>query len=100
MASTALAERLEARITAAQKQLLREAAMLRGISLTDFVVNSAHEAAVRTLEERHVIELGRRDQRLFLDALFEAERPGERLRRAAERHGYLRKRARVRRSSR
>lgn len=86
MASAALEERLEARITTEHKELLREAARLRGVSLTDFVVNSAHEAAVRTLEQMHVLELGRRDQRAFLKALRKAEAPNERLRAAAKRH--------------
>jgi hypothetical protein len=48
----AIRERLEARISREQKQLLHEAAQLRGQSLTAFVVSSAQEAARRTLEER------------------------------------------------
>ena len=41
-------ERLEARISPEQKPLFKEAATLRGVTLTDFVVSSVHEAAVRT----------------------------------------------------
>jgi uncharacterized protein (DUF1778 family) len=85
---TAQAERLEARITAEQKDLLREAATLRGVTLTDFVVASAYEAAVRTIRERQVIELGREDQSVFVSALLNPDEPNEKLRAAARRHRF------------
>jgi uncharacterized protein (DUF1778 family) len=80
-------ERLEARITAEQKRLFREAALLQGVTLTDFVVSSVHEAAVRTLEARHVIEVSRNDQRVFVDALTQPPAPNAALRRAWAAHG-------------
>lgn len=86
---TTQTERLEARVTAAQKTLLREAADLRGVTLTDFVVNSAYEAAVHTLQARRVVELSRRDQETFVEAVLKPERPNARLRAAARRHGLL-----------
>lgn len=87
MAITDTTERLEARITSDQKDLFKRAASLRGVTLTDFVVSSVHEAAVRTLEAMHVIEFGRRDQQAFVDALLNPETPNEKLRNAARRHG-------------
>lgn len=45
------AERLEARMSADKKNLLRNAAELYGRTLTDFVINSAYEAAVRVIQE-------------------------------------------------
>jgi len=97
-------ERLEARITAEQKRLFKEAASLRGVTLTDFVVSSVHEAAVRTLEARHVIELSRTDQRAFIDALMQPPAPNAALRRAWATHapssGRQPKRRLARRSSR
>ena len=78
-------ERLEARITPDQKDLFKRAASLRGVTLTDFVVSSVHEAAVRTLEAVHVIRFGRRDQQAFVDALLNPEPPNENLARAARR---------------
>ena len=75
-------ERLEARITLDQKRLFKEAASVRGVTLTDFVVSSVHEAAIRTLEARHVIELSRSDQRAFVDALIQPPTPNAALRRA------------------
>jgi uncharacterized protein (DUF1778 family) len=97
MATAQLRERLEARITTDEKDLLKEAATLRGISLTDFVVGSAHEAAIRTLQERHIIEIGRRDQRTFVEAVLNPEPPHRRLRAAAARHGLSRTSRRRRR---
>lgn len=87
MATARATERLEARVTAAQKALLRQAADLRGVTLTDFLVNSAYEAAVHTLQATQAIELGQRDQSAFVTALLAPERPNRRLRAAAARHG-------------
>lgn len=86
MAIAETTERLEARITADQKDLFKRAASLRGVTLTDFVVSSVHEAAVRTLEAMHVIEFGRRDQQAFVDALLNPARPNANLIKAARRH--------------
>ncbi|MGH9346400.1 MAG: DUF1778 domain-containing protein [Vicinamibacterales bacterium] len=93
-------ERLEARISTEQKQLFKEAAALRGVTLTDFVVSSVHEAAVRTLEARHVIEVSRNDQRAFIDALLEPAVPNSALRRAWSRHATTRSRPRKARLAR
>lgn len=88
MATPALSERLEARITAEQKELFKEAAAARGVTLTDFVVDSVHEAAVRTLQTRHLIQLRREDQRLFVETLLNPEPPSAALRNAVRRQGY------------
>jgi uncharacterized protein (DUF1778 family) len=90
-------ERLEARISAEQKRLFKEAATLRGVTLTDFVVSSVHEAAVRTLEARHVIELSQNDQRAFVDALRRPPAPNSVLRKAWARQSAPPARSRKRR---
>jgi uncharacterized protein (DUF1778 family) len=90
-------ERLEARISTEQKRLFKEAATLRGVTLTDFVVSSVHEAAVRTLEARHVIELSQSDQRAFVDALSRPPAPNSVLRKAWARHSASAARSRKRR---
>lgn len=90
MPMTQATHRLEARITAAQKTVLRQAADARGVTLTAFVVSSAYEAAVRALQAARVIELGRRDQAAFVAALTKPARPNRRLRDAAARHGFAR----------
>jgi uncharacterized protein (DUF1778 family) len=43
-------ERLEARVSRDQKALFQRAAVLRGRTLTDFVIASVHGAAVRVIE--------------------------------------------------
>ena len=85
----ARAERLEARISRHQKVLFQRAADLQGRTLTDFVVSSAHEAAVRTIEGMQIIRLSARDSRAFANALLNPRKPTERLRAAA--HRYLQK---------
>ena len=81
-------ERLEARITRSQKKLFERAASMKGVSISQFVIASVQEAAARTLEEQQFVELGRRDQEMFVNALLHPEPPNERLRAAVERHGY------------
>jgi uncharacterized protein (DUF1778 family) len=90
-------ERLEARISTEQKRLFKEAATLRGVTLTDFVVSSVHEAAIRTLEARHVIALSQNDQRAFVDALNRPAVPNSVLRKAWARHSASPTRSRKRR---
>jgi uncharacterized protein (DUF1778 family) len=80
------AERLEARISREQKRLFQRAAELQGRTLTDFVVSSAHEAAVRTIGEMQIIRLSADDSRAFAQALLNPREPNERLRAAARRY--------------
>jgi uncharacterized protein (DUF1778 family) len=85
-AARARDERLEARLTREQKALFQRAAELQGRTLTDFLIASAHEAAVRTLEESQIIRLSVEDSRAFADALLNPRRPIEKLRAAARRY--------------
>ncbi len=62
-------ERLEARITAAQKALIEHAAALQGRSVTDFVLASVQEAASRAIDEHQRLTLSVRDGRAFVAAL-------------------------------
>jgi uncharacterized protein (DUF1778 family) len=82
----ARAERLEARVSREQKDLFQRAAELQGRTLTDFVVASAHQAAVRTIEEMETIRLGAEDSRAFAEAVLNPREPTERLRAAARRY--------------
>ena len=88
-------ERLEARVTAQQKALFREAADLQGVTLTDFIVSSVHQAAVRALEARHVLDLSRRDQQVFVQAVLRPSAPNARLRTAWSRQTPAAGRTRV-----
>ena len=78
-------ERLEARIPAEQKALIQRAAELQGRTLTDFVIASAHEAAVRAIDEVDTIRLNEAESRAFAESLLDPREPTERLR-AAARH--------------
>ncbi len=79
-------ERLEARITAEQKKLFKKAAALMGRSVSDFVVSSAHEAAVRTIERVEIMTLDQTDSEIFVEALLNPSAPSRTLRKAAERY--------------
>lgn len=97
--SDAAIERLEARVTARQKALFREAADLQGVTLTDFIVSSVHQAAVRALEARHVLDLSRRDQQVFVEAVLRRPAPNTRLRSAWSRYGLTKSGRSSKRSS-
>jgi uncharacterized protein (DUF1778 family) len=83
------AERLEARISRDQKALLQRAADLQGRSLTDFVIASAHDAAVRVVQEMQIVKLNAEQSRIFAEALLNPPQPNAALRRAARRHRQL-----------
>ena len=61
--------RLEARVSAAQKSLLQQAAALSGRTLSEFVVASAQDAARRVIAEHESIRLSREEQLAFVQAL-------------------------------
>lgn len=82
-------ERLEARVSPAQKELLARAAALEGRTVTDFVVSHACEAAAETIQEHEALALTRRDQQAFVRALLEPAEPTEALRRALAKHREL-----------
>jgi uncharacterized protein (DUF1778 family) len=74
---TGKSERLEARLSREQKELLQWAADLEGRSLTDFVVSHAQTAAVKTISERNVIKLSRADSIAFVESLQSPPELGE-----------------------
>jgi uncharacterized protein (DUF1778 family) len=76
-------ERLEARVSAEQKELFMRAAALQGGTLTEFVVRSLQEAASRTIREHEIMELTAQDREVFIETLLNPPGPNERLRQAA-----------------
>ena len=76
-------ERLEARVSAEQKELFMQAAALEGSTLTEFVVRSLQEAASRTIREHEMMELADQDREVFIETLLNPPQPNERLRQAA-----------------
>lgn len=69
--------RLEARVTAEQKQLMERAAGLRGQNLTEFMVAVLAEAATRIVKDSELIELTNRDRQVFAEALLNPSHPSE-----------------------
>jgi uncharacterized protein (DUF1778 family) len=82
-------ERLEARVSRATKALIQKAADLQGRSVTDFVVNSAVEAATRTVQASELMHLTQRDRIAFVEALLNPPAPNARLQKAAQRHAQM-----------
>lgn len=81
-------ERLEARVSKAQKKLFMQAAELQGRTLTDFLIASVQEAAERIVHAREVLTLSERDRKNFITALLKPTAPRKILQRAAKRYTY------------
>ena len=81
--ATAKSERLEARITREQKQLIQRAADLEGRSLTDYLVEKIQAAARETVRAHETMTLTLRDSEFFVNALLNPPEPNEALRAAA-----------------
>jgi len=79
-------ERLEARVTPAQKRLIERAAALRGTSVTEFVVVSAQEAAINAIKDFEVLSLRDEAREVFINAILNPPAPNEAARIAAERY--------------
>jgi uncharacterized protein (DUF1778 family) len=84
--SIARAARLEARITPELKRRLEYAASLRGASLTEFVVQSAQEAAARTIRENEVLTLSESAREAFAGLLLNPPPPNRTAMAAAQRY--------------
>jgi uncharacterized protein (DUF1778 family) len=79
-------ERLEARVTREQKQLIEHAAGLEGRTITDFLVASAQSAAKQVIHEHEVLTLNAKEREVFVQALLNPARPTEKARQAARRY--------------
>jgi uncharacterized protein (DUF1778 family) len=77
---------LEARVSSEQKALFQRAAELQGRTLTDFVIASVHESAVKAIAELEAIRLTAADSLAFAEALLHPRKPVPELRAAAERY--------------
>ncbi|MDA9272022.1 DUF1778 domain-containing protein [bacterium] len=79
-------ERFEARISADKKNLLKSAAELSGRTLTDFVINSAYEAAVRVIQEYQQLHLTAVDRDIFIQALLNTPKASNNLLKEVEQY--------------
>lgn len=86
--------RIDIRTTKALKDIFENAAALKGISLTDFLIESAYKNAEdidRQLEDQNKLLLSLEARRRFFDSLSMEFEPNEKLKRAVERHKLRRK---------
>jgi uncharacterized protein (DUF1778 family) len=82
--NTSEIERFEARISADKKSVLKNAAELSGRTLTDFVIQSAYEAAIRVIQEYQQLHLSIKDRDIFIQALLNPPSPSDKLVKAAK----------------
>ena len=85
MAPLLRTERTEARLLPEQKLRIERAASLKGLSVSDFIVQQADEAAIRTIQAHTTWNLSERDRDFFLQALLDPPKPGGRLKAAVKR---------------
>lgn len=76
--------RLEARVTAEQKEMIDLAAAYEGRSVSDFVVQTVQQAAKAIVREHETLRLNRRQSELLVEALVKPPKPNDELRRAAK----------------
>lgn len=79
-------ERIEARLSAEAKQLIERAAGIIGVSVSDFIVSRAYEAAAGIVSNHDTWVLSRRDSRGFIDAVLNPREPNAALKAAAARY--------------
>ncbi|MGZ8939874.1 MAG: type II toxin-antitoxin system TacA family antitoxin [Limisphaerales bacterium] len=76
-------ERLVARVSLEDKQIITRAAVMAGQSVGSFMLSEARKAALASLEARHRIILNAEQSRRFVEALLAPPRPPtERMKRA------------------
>jgi uncharacterized protein (DUF1778 family) len=86
MAIALRTERTEARLLPEQKKRIERAARLKGLSLSDFIVQNADEAAIRTIQQHTSWTLEDRDRDFFVQALLNPPEPSARMKAAVKRY--------------
>lgn len=74
--------RLSIRLPASIKERIEEAAILSGMSLTDFTISNLAESADEVIERHHRRVLSKRDRDIFLAMLDADHEPNEKLKEA------------------
>ncbi|MEO6130802.1 MAG: DUF1778 domain-containing protein [Saprospiraceae bacterium] len=81
---TGATARFDTRLTKEQKSLFQHAASLKGQTLSEFVISSAHESAKAIIEEHSFLLQSKEDQAIFFEILMNPPEPNENLKRAAQ----------------
>jgi uncharacterized protein (DUF1778 family) len=79
-------ERIDVRLQPEQKSEIERAAQIKGLTLTDFIVQNAIANARQTIREHETWTLERPDAEIFAAALMEPAALGSQLARAAKRY--------------
>jgi uncharacterized protein (DUF1778 family) len=72
-------DRLEARVTAELKAMFQRAADLKGLTLTDYVINSLVDSSQQVIRDHEVLTLVGRNRDALLNALMNPPPPSPRL---------------------
>jgi uncharacterized protein (DUF1778 family) len=86
MATTEPIARIEARIAPEMKAMFQTAADIENITLCEFLVKSAREAAQSIIANHNVLKLSTEDSKAFVEALLNPAEPNEALKKAMRRH--------------
>jgi uncharacterized protein (DUF1778 family) len=78
-------ERLDARVTREEKEMIETAASLSGTSASDFIRMATRQAALNTIREHEVLTLNEEAKRVFVEALLNPPKPNEKAMAAARR---------------
>jgi uncharacterized protein (DUF1778 family) len=78
-------QRLEARVTPDQKELIERAACVQGRTVTDFVVSTLQDAARQAIADHTVWKLTQEQRNVFLEALMNPPAPNAKLKEAYKR---------------
>jgi uncharacterized protein (DUF1778 family) len=78
--------RIEARIAPELKAKFQTAADIENITLCEFLVKSAREAADSTIANHNVLKLSAEGSRAFADAILNPKEPNQKLKDAAARY--------------
>jgi uncharacterized protein (DUF1778 family) len=84
-ATIAREERLDARVTREEKEMIETAATLSGTSASDFIRMATRQAALNTIREHEVLTLSNAAKRVFVEALLNPPKPNEKAIAAARR---------------
>lgn len=72
-------ERLQTQVTSSQKELIQKAALIEGLSVSEYIIQKAQEAAHKTIQENERMILGEEDSRAFVEALLNPGKPNKKL---------------------
>lgn len=78
-------DRIDARLPAETKRVIEHAASLIGVTVSDFVINQAYNAAQTVIKDRERWVLDRAQSNAFVETLLNPPEPSEGLKQAAAR---------------